>query len=87
MSTKGKAESFVEMRGSLSIPDMIKGASAYEIAVMHGFDGTEEEWLASLHAEAGALPPVTSTDNGKLLQVKNGVWTAVDIPFAEGVSV
>lgn len=28
------------------------GMSAYEIAVLHGFQGTEEEWLASLKAPA-----------------------------------
>lgn len=48
MSTKGNAESFVEMRGSLTIPDMIVGDSAYEIAVKNGFKGTEEEWLLTL---------------------------------------
>ena len=48
MSTTGKAESYIEVRGSLSIPDAITGKSAYEIAVMHGFEGTEEEWLESL---------------------------------------
>lgn len=29
------------------------GASAYEIAVKHGFDGTEQEWLASLKGAPG----------------------------------
>ena len=29
------------------------GLSAYEIAVRHGFEGTEEEWLASLKGEKG----------------------------------
>ena len=29
------------------------GLSAYEIAVEHGFTGTEEEWLESLRGEAG----------------------------------
>lgn len=38
-------------------------------------------------AKSGSLPPVTSDDNGKLLQVVNGVWAAVEIPFAEGVAV
>lgn len=31
----------------------IDGASAYEIAREHGFEGTEEEWLASLKGEPG----------------------------------
>ena len=48
MSTTGNAESYIELRGSLSIPDAIHGKSAYEIAVMNGFKGTEAEWLASL---------------------------------------
>ncbi len=29
------------------------GLSAYEIAVEHGFQGTEEEWLESLRGEDG----------------------------------
>jgi hypothetical protein len=48
MSVNGKAESVVKLRGSLSLPDAIVGKSAYEVAVMNGFEGTEEEWLASL---------------------------------------
>lgn len=67
MSTKGNAESFVEMRGSLKIPDLITGKSAYEIAVMHGFKGTEEEWLESLKAEYQAkskIGYVTLTASG-----------------------
>ena len=30
------------------------GDSAYDIALEHGFEGTEEEWLASLKGEDGA---------------------------------
>lgn len=37
--------------------------SAYEIAVDHGFEGTEEEWLASLKGDKGDKgDPGTSTD-------------------------
>lgn len=36
------------LTGTLVNPDKIYGKSAYEIALMHGFDGTEEEWLQSL---------------------------------------
>lgn len=53
MSIKGKAESYIKLRGSLSMPDMIVGKSAYEVAVASGFEGTEEEWLASLKGEKG----------------------------------
>lgn len=34
--------------------DIADGESAYQIAVIHGFTGTEEEWLASLHGATGA---------------------------------
>ena len=32
------------------------------------------------------VPAVTSTDNGKVLRVVNGAWTAVSLPSASGVS-
>lgn len=35
----------------------IHGMSAYQIAVEHGFEGTEEEWLASLVGLAGPQGP------------------------------
>ena len=34
------------------------GRSAYEVAQANGFEGTEEEWLASLKGDAGAPGPV-----------------------------
>ena len=50
------------------------GKSAYQIAVEHGFSGTETEWLASLKGEKGETgtsgkdghsPVVTATKSGK----------------------
>ena len=35
------------------VPYKVKGKSAYQIAVDHGFVGTEEEWLESLKGEKG----------------------------------
>lgn len=74
MSINGKAESVVKLRGSVSLPDMIVGKSAYEIALMHGFKGTVEEWLESLKGTGGGsgMPAVTEADNGKVLMVKDG---------------
>lgn len=40
------------------------GKSAYQIAIDHGFDGTEEEWLDSLHG-SGALSGINITYNGR----------------------
>ena len=37
---------------------MEAGMSAYDIAVTHGFEGTEEEWLASLKGDPGLSVPV-----------------------------
>lgn len=44
--------------------DGINGLSAYDIAVKHGFSGTEIEWLASLKGEAGkdGKTPVKGVD-------------------------
>lgn len=43
------------LKGTVVNPDTIYGKSAYEIAVMNGFDGTEEEWLESLKGDAYLL--------------------------------
>lgn len=52
MSLTGKATAD-ELRGKINGLEKIKGYSAYEIALIHGFEGTEEEWLASLKGEKG----------------------------------
>ena len=44
-------------------------------------DGTNTD----IYAPSG-LPSVTSSDNGKVLQVVNGAWAAATIPNANGVS-
>ena len=41
------------LKGTVVNPDTIYGKSAYEIAVAKGFEGTEEEWLASLKGDKG----------------------------------
>lgn len=40
----------IELDMDISVPG--NGLSAYEIAVLHGFEGTEEEWLESLTPDA-----------------------------------
>ena len=53
--------------------DGVNGKSAYELAVAHGYAGTEEQWLASLIGEAGAAG--VNGVNGKSayeLAVENG---------------
>lgn len=81
MSFNGCAESVVKLRGSLSIPEAIVGKSAYEIAVMHGFKGTAEEWLASLKGEKGADYVLTEGDKAEIVE-----RVLATFPFAEGAS-
>ena len=75
MSTTGNAESYIELRGSLSIPDAIHGKSAYEIAVANGFDGTEEEWL--LHLERAQSEEVEEAAEQALTDIANDRQTAL----------
>ena len=41
------------VKGNISILDTLHGKSAFEIAVINGFSGTEEEWLETLKGEKG----------------------------------
>jgi hypothetical protein len=40
------------LKGAILNPAVVRGLSAYEIAVLHGFEGTEEEWLDHQAKEA-----------------------------------
>ena len=52
MSLTGNAEQKQTLRGRINSCDVLT-LSAYGIAVKNGFEGTEEEWLASLKGEPG----------------------------------
>lgn len=41
------------LRGSVMNPTHVQGKSAYEVAVLNGFEGTESEWLESLKPVRG----------------------------------
>lgn len=49
----GSVEPIFEVRGKLTVAKFLQGFSAYEVAVINGFSGTEEEWLASLKGAHG----------------------------------
>ena len=49
MSLTGNAEGKT-LRGKINRLDELRGYSAYEVALINGFEGTEEEWLTSLNA-------------------------------------
>ena len=46
----GNISCTAKLKGRIYSPEFV---SAYSIAVQHGFEGTEEEWLASLQGEDG----------------------------------
>ena len=45
------------------------GFSAYELAVQHGFIGTEQEWISSLRGQQGFSPIVNITKSGNTTTV------------------
>ena len=45
-----------QMSGTLAGP-LVRGFSAYDIAVMEGYVGTQEEWLETLRGKEGAVGP------------------------------
>lgn len=53
MSLEGNITNKQTLEGDLSAQYGTRGQSAYEVAVALGFEGTEEEWLASLKGEKG----------------------------------
>ena len=52
MSLTGNIKGSV-LQGSINRLYELQGYSAYDVAVLNGFEGTEEEWLSSLKGEKG----------------------------------
>lgn len=46
--------------------ERFRGESAYEVAVRNGFEGTEAEWLASLHASSGTVNGIEPDASGNI---------------------
>lgn len=64
----------------------IQGLSAYQVAVQHGFEGTEAEWLISLKGEKGETGPQgPKGDTGSGLNIKGELDSESQLP-QEGVS-
>ena len=60
------------------------GKSAYEIAVDHGFVGSEEDWLQSLHGKGGTGGSGSSGDNSLSIEaisdlIKHHLRATVDV--------
>lgn len=58
--------------------DFKKGKSAYEIAVEHGFEGTELEWMASLKGKAFVYSDFTPEQLNALKGEKGDAFTYAD---------
>ena len=84
---KGNIPQRTSFQGAVTNPEKIYGKSAYEVAVLNGFEGTEAEWLASLKGEKGDKPQkgvdyYTEADTEELI---NRIMDR--LPIAENVSV
>ena len=83
------------LRGTVLNPEKIYGKSAYEIAVKHGFKGTEEEWLESLIANKEMITAIVeealknaakSALIGEVTLFANK-WIGNDSPYSQIVEV
>lgn len=72
---------YVELTDRLDVPQ--DGKSAYEIAVQHGFEGTEEEWLESLHGDC--VWPMFSIDENMVLSVEKPETFSPNFSLEDGI--
>lgn len=80
MSLNGQAEGKNELVGSVFAPKMIQGKSAYEIAVMNGFEGTEKEWLEYLRAaQSKEIEESTSKAMSDINNAKSALLSEIEI--------
>lgn len=83
---QGSVEPIYEVRGKLTVAKFLQGFSAYEVAVINGFRGTEEEWLASLKGDDGrGIVRVDVGENGFVVTYTDN--TVETVPFHVETSV
>lgn len=70
-SLVGDATNKQQVEGGLSMQYGTNGRSAYEVAVALGFEGTEEEWLESLHGNG--IKEITNVDEIRFIPVGEGI--------------
>ena len=81
--------------GTILNPEKIYGKSAYEIALMHGFKGTEEQWLASLTANKDMIMAVVEEALKKAAKpaligevtLLADKWVGEDSPYSQVIEV
>ena len=78
---------------TINISGILKGENNKIVSATPGVDYVVpgDSTVTSVNGQIGAVtvhevPTVTTSDNGKLLQVVNGAWAAVEIANANGGS-
>lgn len=72
------------LRGSVTNPEKVYGKSAYEIAVMHGFDGTEEEWIVHLEtSQSESVKEASAKANKDIAEAREAMLS--DIKLAANI--
>ena len=78
---------------TINISGILKGENNKIVPATPGIDYVVpgDSTVTSVNGQTGAVtvhevPAVTASDNGKLLQVVNGTWAAVEITNANGGS-
>lgn len=85
---KGSLDPAKEVKGKLTGLEFIQGHSAFEVAVINGFSGTEEEWLASLKGNNGrGIVKVELTANGYKFTYTDNTSEIVPVQNVQGGSV
>lgn len=77
---KGRVSGSQSLSASANKTSVIKGESAYQLAVLNGFEGTEAEWLESLHGRDGKSVNVDTyyeTDEGTVVMFSDGTEVLV----------
>lgn len=66
MSLSGDMKMGPNLVGAIKILKKLYGLSAYDLAVAHGYEGTEKEWLASLKGDKGdkGVPGTVEVNSG-----------------------
>lgn len=86
MSLEGKATAETVLRGKINRLDVLV-VDAYGVAVRNGFDGTVEEWLASLKGEKGEKGDAVATSYIAHVDLPAANWQGEDNLYSQVVAI
>ena len=68
------------LRGAVVNPEKVYGKSAYEIAVSHGFNGTEEEWVEHLEtSQSEAVKEASEKANKDIADARKAMLSDLEL--------